>query len=799
MLLRLLYPGTVLSSSVSVQSAAEQTEVVRNFEAVRGVDTIEYMGDGSVEGFNRYAPMPERPVTVAEQVTPERFERMKTTAHVRDALEPIWIVGIVATFIVFAASNVRFYNAIRKRRKPLDTDCPLRVYAVENLSSSCLFGNVIYVAAETAADETRLRHVLEHELSHHRHGDHVWTLLRCIALALHWYNPLVWWAAALSRQDSELCADAGALKRLGEDERESYGATLIELSARRAPRASLLCTATTMTNGKKSLKERVTMIARRPRTTAAVVIAVVLAAAVAAGCAFAGAKEQGNEVATDHLSEEEVPSSQIDYAETGAEFHYARGTVFTYNGVGYDLTEQYGDINAITDIRKAGKYLVIDGHVGPRNGMYCIFDTETGSFVKSFPGANLIWQGDDLMTGVYSYWNRVYDYNGRILGEVPLTWADYIESLRFTGGELEIEGYVDVTLLRDDRTLSTLLALDGRDMRVEFVNVLGRNGFYVNYLYETPESNWDVRDYYTTDVNGNYILMAESMAVDSYVDLDGDGIRELVCDVARPDGWEGTLYYRLNDELTVERAEIANGEELTDDAYEYFATLPLKDGPLMVNGGDTMLVYSNLLRELYVGLSENGDAELPLGVGTLQGNRGAQSENKFAICDVDGDGVGELLLRYTTSSMAGMGLYVYHYNVHDDLRFEFSEFPDVTFYDNGALAAGWSYNQVGSKTIWPYHRYSYHAASDSYRYDGYALSWEKRIRNSDPMGDALVFPDELDLDGDGVLYCVSDMEHYHYLDNADYDAWVASWRGDAQEIVPEWQDFTVRNIDALTR
>lgn len=192
-LLRLLYPGTVLSSSVSVQSAAEQTEVVRNFEAVRGVDTIEYMGDGSVEGFNRYAPMPERPVTVAEQVTPERFERMKTTAHVRDALEPIWIVGIVATFIVFAASNVRFYNAIRKRRKPLDTDCPLRVYAVENLSSSCLFGNMIYVAAETAADETRLRHVLEHELSHHRHGDHVWTLLRCIALALHWYNSLVWW------------------------------------------------------------------------------------------------------------------------------------------------------------------------------------------------------------------------------------------------------------------------------------------------------------------------------------------------------------------------------------------------------------------------------------------------------------------------------------------------------------------------------------------------------------------------------------------------------------------------------
>ena len=293
-LLRLLYPGTVLSSPVSVQSVAEQSEVVRNFEVLRGVDTIEYMDIDSSEN-SGYIVCPKREGMSMEWGTPERFERMQTTLKVRDVLEPIWFAGIAITSIVFLTSNLHFYAQLRKRRKPLDADCPLRVYSIENLSSSCLFGNTIYVAAETAADETKLRHVLAHELSHHRHGDHVWALLRCVALALHWYNPLVWWAAALSRQDSELCADAGALKRLGEDEGENYGATLIELSARRAPRASLLCTATTMTNGKKSLKERVTMIARRPRMTVAVVIAVMVIAAVAAGCTFAGAETEQHE------------------------------------------------------------------------------------------------------------------------------------------------------------------------------------------------------------------------------------------------------------------------------------------------------------------------------------------------------------------------------------------------------------------------------------------------------------------------------------------------------------------------
>ncbi|MBQ2323920.1 MAG: M56 family metallopeptidase, partial [Oscillospiraceae bacterium] len=291
-LIRLLYPGTVAQSPVSVPAAAARTEIVQNVEALRGVQSIEHMANGSVEGMPRYELMPDRPVTVTPQpVTPERFARMQTTLKARDLILPIWYAGIAVTTVVFAATNLRFYSDVRARRRRIEADCPIPVYAVENLASSCLFGRAVYVAAETAQDETQLRHVLSHELSHYRHGDWLWSLLRCAALAIHWYNPLVWWAAKLSRQDSELFADAGALSRLGEDERENYGVTLIRLSARHETKAPLLCAATTMTNGKAALRERVTMIARRPRMTAAVLAAVLLIAAVAAGCTFTGAKK----------------------------------------------------------------------------------------------------------------------------------------------------------------------------------------------------------------------------------------------------------------------------------------------------------------------------------------------------------------------------------------------------------------------------------------------------------------------------------------------------------------------------
>ena len=74
--------------------------------------------------------------------------------------------------------------------------------------------------------------------------------LRGVCLALHWFDPLVWWAAAASRQDGELACDEAALRRLAPEERVAYGRTLLAMSCARAP--SLLVTASTLTGGKRS-------------------------------------------------------------------------------------------------------------------------------------------------------------------------------------------------------------------------------------------------------------------------------------------------------------------------------------------------------------------------------------------------------------------------------------------------------------------------------------------------------------------------------------------------------------------
>lgn len=75
----------------------------------------------------------------------------------------------------------------------------------------------------------RLRHVLAHETAHARHLDPLWSLLRSVCLAVYWFDPLVWIAAAVSKADGELACDEAAIQALGEGERIPYGKTLLSL------------------------------------------------------------------------------------------------------------------------------------------------------------------------------------------------------------------------------------------------------------------------------------------------------------------------------------------------------------------------------------------------------------------------------------------------------------------------------------------------------------------------------------------------------------------------------------------
>jgi hypothetical protein len=114
---------------------------------------------------------------------------------------------------------------------------------------------------------------------------------------LHWFNPLEWLAAALSRRDAELACDEGTIRRIGEKNRLEYGRTLIQLICAKRKPMDLLCCATTMSQSKKEIRERIALIAKKPKMFLITMVIVILAAA--AGCTFTGSKLNKSSDSTD--------------------------------------------------------------------------------------------------------------------------------------------------------------------------------------------------------------------------------------------------------------------------------------------------------------------------------------------------------------------------------------------------------------------------------------------------------------------------------------------------------------------
>ena len=306
-LARLLVPVNVGTLAHNVLSAAAPVQTV----VEERLDTpVLYVQDGTERRPAQLLPgkesqgEPLSPPSDAAQTAPadEYYTVTPTyrTVTLSEALTYVWYAGMAGVGAWFLFTNLRFARALRKARTPYRVEgCRYPVYLVSALPSPCLFGVLrpsVYLNEKALQSPDALRFVLAHEQTHARHLDPLWSLLRGVCLTIYWFDPLVWLAAVLSREDCELACDEGTLRALGADERAAYGKTLLTLVPVCDKPQNPLLGATTMTSGNRSLKERITRIAENRQAKAAAVFAVVALAALVCAVSFTGVPDTTPEV-----------------------------------------------------------------------------------------------------------------------------------------------------------------------------------------------------------------------------------------------------------------------------------------------------------------------------------------------------------------------------------------------------------------------------------------------------------------------------------------------------------------------
>lgn len=234
----------------------------------------------------------EAPTAVPElpmQIWYTRAPNVTEPAVLGNVWRLLWLAGVAAVLGCFLISRLVLELRLRRDRVLReDACCSVPVYLTAAVKVPCqvgLFRPVVYVTQASVGRDT-LQYVLRHEMTHLRHFDHLWSVLRCVALALHWFDPLAWVAAWLSKADAELACDEGVLTDLSREEAMAYGSTLIQLSSNKG---DVIMGMNAILDGKAALRRRVEAIACRKRNRRSAAILAAVLCIMTAGCTFTDA------------------------------------------------------------------------------------------------------------------------------------------------------------------------------------------------------------------------------------------------------------------------------------------------------------------------------------------------------------------------------------------------------------------------------------------------------------------------------------------------------------------------------
>lgn len=308
----------------------------------------------------------------------------KTSSIVGYILFLVWISGILM-MIIFLIKSYFHLRSLKKSALPLQNQEVIKLYhkclkefnitadiqicSTVYLKSPIitgLFKACIYLPVHIISDynETEMRYILLHELSHYKHKDTLAGYFITLANIIYWFNPIVRYSLKEMRNDREIACDTSVLKLLEKDCYTDYGNTLINFAQKIF--LSSFPFSVGISGNMKQMKRRILNIARyenptigkKIKSTAAFLLSVMLLSIFAP---FISTYAADNDIYQWNLLSES--SANIEYRDLSSHFG-------TYNGsfVLYDLKNDTWNIH---DIKGATK------RVSP-NSTYKIYNALLG-------------------------------------------------------------------------------------------------------------------------------------------------------------------------------------------------------------------------------------------------------------------------------------------------------------------------------------------------------------------------------------------------------------------------------------
>lgn len=176
---------------------------------------------------------------------------------------------------------------------------------------------------------------------------------------------------------------------------------------------------------------------------------------------------------------------------------------------------------------------------------------------------------------------------------------------------------------------------------------------------------------------------------------------------------------------------------------------------------------------------------------------GSIEDNQFAVYDVDGDSVDELIVHFTTAPMAGNTETIYAFQKSNGtLNQILSASPNLTYYEGGVIKEDWSHgSELASEGYWPYTLYQYNVAEGSFEELAQVNMWSKAVADVDFKGDP--YPDDVDAEKAGTVFILGSQGIVKIICKTDYEKWLSETLDLSTEVDIPYQALNEENIKAI--
>ena len=234
---------TVNNPFTNVSEVKEQGEIDLTAQSSSNSDT-----ESDLTAANQVSNVQNSKTAIPKEDSKKEEAKFDLLSFIGKFAIVVWSIGAIVVFAKYMLEYRKFCKLLKRWSSPVEDEDIIRTFRLTKLkldienkdiglirskyvNTPMLTGLIrpMVVIPEKEIDETDMKLIIEHELTHYKHKDLYVNLLSILVLCFHWFNPIMYYCMPVIQGDGELYCDETVLKNKNMNYRKTYGKMIINM------------------------------------------------------------------------------------------------------------------------------------------------------------------------------------------------------------------------------------------------------------------------------------------------------------------------------------------------------------------------------------------------------------------------------------------------------------------------------------------------------------------------------------------------------------------------------------------